>query len=46
MAPYVQLFNAGNRKNIWFIDYDDGGPEVDTVGMMPLLPSLGVDFTF
>jgi hypothetical protein len=48
MAPYVQLFNAGNRRNIWFIDYDfaNGRPDTDTVGMMPLLPTLGVDFTF
>jgi hypothetical protein len=48
MAPYLQVFNAGNRANVWFIDYDfnDGAPDVEVVNMFPLLPTLGVTFTF
>ena len=49
MAPYIQVFNAGNRKNVWFIDYDyaSGGiPDVDEQHMFPLLPTLGINFTF
>jgi len=48
MAPYLQLFNAGNRSNPWFVDYDfrNGLPDVDTVSMLPILPTFGVNFTF
>ena len=48
MAPYVQLFNAGNRKNIWFVDYDFRGLEtdIDPVHMFPILPTFGATFTF
>lgn len=48
VAPYVQLFNAGNRSNVWFVDYDfrNGLPDVDAVSMFPLLPTLGVNLTF
>ena len=47
-APYVQLFNAGNRSNVWFVDYDfrNGLPDVDAVSMFPMLPTIGVNFTF
>ena len=48
MAPYLQVFNAGNRANVWFIDYDfnNGAPDIEVVNMFPLLPTLGVTFTF
>ena len=48
MAPYVQVFNAGNRKNVWFIDYDYAGgiPDVDEQSMFPLLPTFGIHFRF
>ena len=47
-APYVQLFNAGDRSNVWFVDYDfrNGLPDVDAVSMFPMLPTIGVNFTF
>ncbi len=51
-APYLQIINAGNRKNIWFINYTDkmeGGvvyQEIEEVNMLPILPSLGVTIKF
>lgn len=48
MAPYVQLFNAGNRSNVWFIEYEfrNNRPDISAQHMFPLLPTLGVTFTF
>lgn len=52
IAPYLQVFNIGNRKNVWFVqyDYEDRNntvdQKVDAVYMFPILPSLGVNFTF
>jgi hypothetical protein len=48
IAPYIQFFNAGNRKNVWFVDYDfsNGVPDVDTTNMFPLLPTIGVNLEF
>lgn len=48
VAPYIQLFNAGNRGNVWFVDYDyrNGLPDVDAVSMFPMLPTIGVNLTF
>ncbi len=48
MAPYLQIFNAGNRKNIWFIQYDyqNGQSDVSTQSMFPFLPTIGVNFEF
>ncbi|HPI36341.1 MAG TPA: carboxypeptidase-like regulatory domain-containing protein [Ignavibacteriaceae bacterium] len=52
LAPYLQVFNIGNRKNLWFIDYNeeikDGiiVQEIDKVNMLPILPSLGVNIKF
>ena len=48
MAPYLQLFNAGNRKNTWFVNYNytDGIPDAESVSMFPLLPTIGVNFEF
>ncbi|MBN2425587.1 MAG: TonB-dependent receptor [Calditrichaceae bacterium] len=48
MSPYLQIFNIGNRKNVWFIeyDYDEGKPEIEVIQMMPLLPTVGVNFVF
>ena len=46
---FVDLFNAGNRRNVWFLNYDDdsGGfvivQDVNEVGMFPLLPSVGIE---
>ncbi len=53
MAPYLQVFNIGNRSNIWFVQYNSEvnennsiKQEVETVGMLPLLPSIGVTIKF
>ena len=48
MSPYIQIFNSGNRSNVWFVDYDfaNGIPDVDTIHMFPMLPTFGVSFTF
>ncbi len=52
MSPYLQIFNVGYRKNVWFIQYDqeleDGSiiQKVDKVTMLPILPSLGVKINF
>ncbi len=52
-TAYVQVFNIGNRRNVWFVQYDDdsrGGfdvvQDVDTVPMFPILPTLGVHVAF
>ena len=52
-TTYVQIFNAGNRRNIWFVQYDDdsgGGfdvvQDVDTIPMFPILPSMGLHVSF
>ncbi len=52
LSPYFQVFNVGNRKNIWFIQYEDESTNdaimqnVNTSGMLPLLPTLGVNVEF
>lgn len=48
VSPYVQLFNAGNRRNVWFIDYqfDNNRPDISAARMFPVLPTIGVTFTF
>ncbi len=48
MYPYLQIFNIGNRKNVWFVDYDNifGEPDIDVQQMFPILPTVGVSFEF
>ena len=52
LAPYLQIFNLGNRKNVWFIQYKTEVKEnrilqeVETINMLPLLPSIGVNIKF
>ncbi|MDR3667364.1 MAG: TonB-dependent receptor [Ignavibacteriaceae bacterium] len=51
LAPYLQIFNVGNRKNTWFISYDSKiatGIVQDIVyhNMMPIVPSLGINIKF
>ncbi len=47
-SPYLQIYNIGNRKNVWFIDYDysNGISDIETINMFPILPTIGVNFTF
>ncbi len=52
LAPYLQIFNLGNRKNLWFIRYSSKNSngqivqEVTPVYMLPFLPSIGVTIKF
>lgn len=52
LEPYLQIFNLGNRQNVWFINYktevegDVVKQTVEEVNMLPLLPSLGVTIMF
>lgn len=52
LAPYIQIFNAGNRKNVWFIQYKNVvkdnmvTQEIKNVNMLPILPSIGVNIKF
>jgi hypothetical protein len=44
----IQVFNVYDRRNEWFVQYDTGGPvtEAEVAKMLPLIPSLGVNFRF
>lgn len=52
LSPYLQIFNLGNRKNVWFIEYSSESSngaivqDVKAVYMLPFLPSLGVTIRF
>lgn len=52
LAPYLQIFNLGNRKNVWFIEYSSKSTNgeivqnVKPIYMLPFLPSIGVTIKF
>ncbi len=52
LAPYLQIINIGNRKNIWFINYKSNitngavVQDITTEDMLPILPSLGLTIKF
>ncbi len=52
LAPYLQIFNLGDRKNVWFIRYSSKNSngeivqDVKPVYMLPFLPSIGVTIKF
>ncbi len=52
LSPYLQVFNIGNRQNVWFINYSsrevNGAiiQEVDEITMLPILPTIGVTVRF
>lgn len=52
MSPYLQIFNIGNRKNVWFINYKSNlvngavVQNITTENMLPILPSLGLTIKF
>ncbi|MEW6196138.1 MAG: TonB-dependent receptor [Bacteroidota bacterium] len=52
LSPYLQIFNMLDRKNVWFIEYEneikDGMLEqkVNNINMFPILPSIGVSIRF
>ena len=45
---YLQIFNAYNRRNEWFVQYDTDNPstEPEVIKMLPVVPSLGLNFKF
>ncbi len=45
---YVQIFNAYNRRNEWFVQYDpnDSTEQPIVVKMLPIVPTFGFDFRF
>lgn len=50
MSPFLQIFNIGNRKNVWFATYgfNEGSlkPDLQAHYMFPLLPTIGINFQF
>jgi hypothetical protein len=52
LSPYLQIYNVGNIKNIYAIDYDvtrypDGYQiSVKNRTMIPIIPSIGVNIEF
>ncbi|MCH8019828.1 TonB-dependent receptor [candidate division KSB1 bacterium] len=46
--PYLQIFNVGNRKNVWFLDHKlyNFVQRTDVETMFPILPTIGVNFNF
>nr|WP_319776158.1 TonB-dependent receptor [uncultured Sphaerochaeta sp.] len=52
LAPYLQIINAGGRKNLWFIQYNEDTvndvvtQNIEKVNMLPMLPSIGVNIKF
>ena len=50
MSPFLQIFNIGDRGNVWFATYgfQDGSlqPELEEQYMFPLLPTVGINFEF
>lgn len=48
LYPYLQIFNVGNRGNVWFLTYDlEGSAQiVEEEYMFPILPTLGVRVEF
>ena len=45
---YLQIFNVYSRRNEWFVQYDTGNPETEprVTKMLPIVPTLGIDFAF
>ncbi len=52
MIPYLQIFNIGNRKNVWAVKYntikesDETKIGAESIGMIPIIPSIGVTIEF
>jgi len=44
----LEVFNIYNRRNEWFVQYDTDGEitEATMVRMLPMIPSVGVNFAF
>jgi hypothetical protein len=47
-VPYLQVLNAYNRRNVlfYFYDYNRAPPVRSGFSMFPILPAIGMEFTF
>ena len=45
---FLQVFNAYSRRNEWFVQFDAENPTVDpdVIKMLPIVPTLGINFKF
>ena len=45
---YIQVFNAYSRRNEWFVQFDPDAVNVDpeVVKMLPVIPTLGINYAF
>lgn len=46
---YLQVFNAYNHRNEWFIQYDtedDRAATAEVVKMLPIVPTIGLNYNF
>lgn len=45
---YLQIFNLYSRRNEWFVQYDTDDPDTEpkVAKMLPVVPSLGLNFKF
>ncbi len=46
---YLQAFNVYNRRNEWFVQYDtedDGATTAEVVKMLPIVPTIGLNYAF
>ncbi|MEJ2543506.1 MAG: TonB-dependent receptor [Calditrichaceae bacterium] len=57
VIPYFQFFNLGDRKNVWFLNYENEEEiegngqtvikqDIEIIEMLPFLPTLGVTVKF
>lgn len=45
-SVYLQVFNLYSRRNEWFVQFANDKPDADVFKMLPIVPSLGVSFSF
>jgi hypothetical protein len=45
---YLQVFNAYNRHNEWFVQYEakEEAVSAEVVHMLPILPTIGINYAF
>ena len=45
---YLQIFNLYSRRNEWFVQYDTDEPDTkpEIIKMLPIIPTLGLNFRF
>ena len=45
---FIQVFNVYSRRNEWFVQYntDDPTTKPEVVKMLPIIPTIGVNFAF